>query len=175
MDARSQLAAGVVRHFDNLLAVIHSNSVLLSELNPELPLDCGNLVKESLLASRHAAHLLRQLAGYSQNQVFEFQALVPDPIVERELPGLDWQSLRPRGSALRTDSNASASTEANDDLVWVNPAFNPADMVGFPANLDRVAPLNMDRLILDEVRTLRRLFGANIQTNRATKPGSRRP
>ena len=85
MEAVGQLAAGIAHHFNNLLTPIHANSQLLLELNGDLHPQSRDLVERTLAASRRAAHLIRQLAGFSQNQILEFQALDLNRVVERTL------------------------------------------------------------------------------------------
>jgi PAS domain S-box-containing protein len=85
MEAIGQLAAGIAHHFNNLLTPIHANSQLLLELNGDFHPESRGLLERTLVASRRAAHLIRQLAGFSQNQLLEFQALDLNRVVERTL------------------------------------------------------------------------------------------
>jgi PAS domain S-box-containing protein len=85
MEAFGQLAAGIAHHFNNLLTPIHANSELLLELNGDFQEESRGLVERTLEASRRAAHLIRQLAGFSQKQAPDFQALDLNRVVERTL------------------------------------------------------------------------------------------
>jgi len=69
-----QLAAGIAHHLNNLLTVIHCNSELLLEQGGALDPEFKDLAKRTLSASNRAAHLVRQLVGFSQSQVMEFRA-----------------------------------------------------------------------------------------------------
>jgi PAS domain S-box-containing protein len=327
LNAVGQLAAGVAHHFNNLLTVIHTNSQLLLELDDNLHRECRSLAKRSLAASCRAEHLVRQLIGFSEKQVFQFQALdlnrvvehtlrlfhpaaksaiewegrycatlpfvladsgmlgqmichllvnaleampqggrltlmterllptcsesrsppvahpgdfaclaisdtgcgIPptnlshifDPffttkdaaehsglglasvlgivkqhhgwsevssqvgrgttfkivlpaitksealasgaLVAHELPGLSEEPLLPPDLALETDANPAMPADQEDDMVWVNPAFNSAEMIGGPAPLAKVAPLDMNELIHDLAKMLRRLLDEKIE------------
>ena len=94
LDAAGQLAAGIAHHFNNLLTVIHSNSELLLELNGESPSAMQGPGGTNTGASRRAEQLIRQLIGFSQNQVFEFQALDLNRVVERALRGFTRRQMR---------------------------------------------------------------------------------
>jgi PAS domain S-box-containing protein len=85
LEAVGQLAAGIAHHFNNLLTPIHANSQLLVELNGDFHPESRGLVERTLVASRRAAHLIRQLTGFSQNQLLEIQALDLNRVVERTL------------------------------------------------------------------------------------------
>jgi len=85
LDAAGELAAGVVRHFNDLMAVIHANSERLLGLNGDLHPDGRILVERTLAASRRAEHFIRQLIGFSQKQAFEFQALDLNHVVEHSV------------------------------------------------------------------------------------------
>jgi len=327
LDVVGQLAAGVAHHFNNLLTVIHTNSQLLLELDDNLHRECRSLAKRSLAASCRAEHLIRQLIGFSEKRVFQFQALdlnrvvehtlrlfhpaakssiewegrycatlpfvladsgmlgqmichllvnaleampqggrltlmterlvptcsdsrsplvahpgelaclaisdtgcgIPPTILSRifepffttkdaavhsglglasvygivkqhhgwtevssqvgrgttikvvlpaitksealasgalvahELPGLSEQPLPPPEVALETDANAPIPTDQKDDMVWVNPAFNAAEMIAGTAQLAKVGPLDMNELIRDLVKMLRRLLDEKIE------------
>ena len=82
VEAFSQLVAGIAHHFNNLLTPIHANSQLLLELNNHFRPESRELVERTLAASRRAAHLIRQLACFSQRQVPDFQALDLNRVVE---------------------------------------------------------------------------------------------
>jgi len=85
MEVAGQLAAGITHHFNNLLTTIHANSELLLEINGNSHPESSSLVEGTLAASRNAAHLIRQLVGFSQNQVCQFQALDLNRVVECSL------------------------------------------------------------------------------------------
>jgi PAS domain S-box-containing protein len=85
MEAFGQLVAGIAHHFNNLLTPIHANSQLLLELNGDFHPDSRQLVERTLVASRRAAHLIRQLSGFSQRQELDFQSLDLNRVVESAL------------------------------------------------------------------------------------------
>ena len=77
-----------------------------------------------------------------------------------ELPGFsEEEPLAPQDIAAETEANAA--TDLEKDTVWVNPAFHPADMVA--PQLAKTAPLELNELIHDVVKTLRRQFDNGIE------------
>jgi signal transduction histidine kinase len=85
MEVAGQLAAGIAHHFNNLLTPIHANSELLLELHGGSHAESKDLLEQTLVASRRAAHLIRQLAGFSQIQRVDFQAVDLNEVVEPNL------------------------------------------------------------------------------------------
>ena len=82
LEAVGQFAAGIAHHFNNLLTPIHANSQLVLELNDGLHPETRSLMEQTLVASRRAAQLIRQLSGFSEHQVMNVQPLDLNRTVE---------------------------------------------------------------------------------------------
>jgi signal transduction histidine kinase len=68
--------------------------------------------------------------------------------------------------------DAAVLSGPDNNTIWVNPAFSPADMIADPIPLARVALVDINELLRDLTKVLRRLLDENIEVILEESPGA---
>ncbi|MGO8701495.1 MAG: ATP-binding protein [Limisphaerales bacterium] len=91
------------------------------------------------------------------------EALLSGALAAHELPVVFEQTEPMPEMAPEMSADAVIFTGPEDNTIWVNPAFSPADMIADPMPLARVALVDLNELLRDLVKVLRRLLDESIE------------